>query len=371
MPRTSGLSSYFDWMSCILTLVLSCLGVLFIFSATYSPIEPCSIFFKKQVVGLIGGALLYALLALTNNKTLLYWGHLIYYVVVGLLIFTLIKGSVGMGGQRWINLFFIKFQPSELAKALFPAFVAYTVGQQKEYHFSWSAMTPVLVTLVVSFVLILKQPDLGTALVFLFTALLLLWMAGMPRAVFVYGFIILFCATPVIWKWCMKDYQKKRITVFLGEGQSHKERYQIEQAHIAIGSGSLMGKGFLQGTQNKLHFLPEGRTDFIFAVLAEEWGFLGACVVLMLYLLLFVRLLSLIRHIQDPSMCILAIGIVAHIIISTIVNVGMVLGLLPVVGVPLPLMSYGLSNLWVTLASLGWVQSIIMHEFAVGRYVHK
>jgi rod shape determining protein RodA len=370
MIRTSGIFKYFDWISCIITATLSLLGVLFIFSATYSPLTPCSLFFKKQLIGLIGGALLYGLIAMSNNKTLLYWGHLAYYAVIGLLFFTLLKGSVGMGAQRWINLFFIKLQPSELAKALFPAFVAYTVGQQKEYHFSWSAMMPVLCTLIISFILILKQPDLGTALVFLFTASLLLWMAGMPRAVFVYGFIILFCAAPVVWKWGMKEYQKKRISVFLGEGQSHKERYQIEQAHIAIGSGSLTGKGFLQGTQNKLHFLPEGRTDFIFAVLAEEWGFLGACIVLMLYLLLFVRLLSLIRHIQDPSMCILAIGIVAHIIISTIVNVAMVMGLLPVVGVPLPLMSYGLSNLWVTLASLGWVQSIIMHEFAVGRYTH-
>lgn len=363
------ISYYFDWISCIITFLLAILGILFIFSATYTATAPFSVFLKKQCLGLIGGVFLYGLLVWYNPRHLLYWGYVCYIGVVGLLIFTLVRGSVGMGAQRWIHLFFIKIQPSELAKALFPAFMAYHINQQKNYHFSWMTLFPVIVMLGVSFILIRKQPDLGTALVFLCMGGLLLWLAGMPKKVFLYIFVFIACAGPIIWHGgLLKEYQKKRIEVFLGDGESHKERYQIEQAHIAIGSGALLGQGFLQGTQNKLHFLPEGRTDFIFAVLAEEIGFVGAVIILFLYMILFMRLLGLIQHLQDHSMFILAVGIISHIIISTFVNIGMVLGLLPVVGVPLPLMSYGLSNLWVTLASLGWLQSIIMHEFAMSRY---
>ena len=362
---------YFDWISCILTLALGTVGLLFIFSATYSPLVAYSIFFKKQAAGIVGGIIIYILIARSKSKSLLYWGHILYIPVIALLLLTLIKGSVGMGGQRWINLFFIKIQPSELAKALFPAYIAGTIHQQKNYQFSIVKFLPLLMVQLLSFILILKQPDLGTALVFLFTGMLLVWAAGMPSRFFLYGALALCISTPLIWGYVLKEYQKNRIRVFLGQGNAHKERYQIEQAHIAIGSGALTGKGFLKGTQNKFRFLPEGRTDFIFAVLCEEWGFLGAFAMLMLYLLLFLRILNHINAIKTVSMHILAIGILANILFSTIINIGMVIGLLPVVGVPLPLMSYGLSNLWVTLASFAWLQAIIMDECTVNTYLKK
>ena len=157
-------------------------------------------------------------------------------------------------------------------------------------------------------------------------------------------------------------YQKQRLSVFLGYGDDKKERYQIEQARIAIGSGGITGKGFLQGTQNKLFFLPEGRTDFIFAVICEECGFLGALLILLFYSLLFGSLLLKIKKITSPPAQTLAFGLLMYPLLSTIINLGMVLGLLPTVGIPLPFISYGSSNLWTTLASLGIIQSIFMRE---------
>jgi rod shape determining protein RodA len=206
--------------------------------------------------------------------------------------------------------------------------------------------------LAFSFVLIVKQPDLGTALILLFTGFTMLWMANISPKFFLYGGLLVLLTAPLSWHF-LKPYQRNRIFVFLGYGDVKKERYQIEQSKIAIGSGGLWGKGFLQGTQNKLQFLPESRTDFIFSVIAEEMGFLGTLFLLLLYALLFLRFFMLIGELPSLTMQLFALGIVAHIIISAIINIGMVIDLLPVVGIPLPLVSYGVSNLWITFASLG------------------
>ncbi|MBT3903960.1 FtsW/RodA/SpoVE family cell cycle protein [bacterium] len=165
----------------------------------------------------------------------------------------------------------------------------------------------------------------------------------------------------------MRPYQKQRISVFLGGGSSRKERYQIEQSQIAIGSGRFFGKGFLRGTQNKLLFLPEGRTDFIFSVINEEWGLLGGLFTLLLYLLIFIRLIAAIQRVKNPWGQIFATGQLLHIIFATIINIGMVVGLLPIVGIPLPLLSYGITHIWITSASLGSIMSTIIRQSYVQR----
>ena len=267
-----------------------------------------------------------------------------------------------MGAQRWINLFFFKFQPSELTKPLFPAFFAYYLFTHKETHYSpLRDMAPIIGILFLSFVLIMKQPDLGTALLILFSGLILLWLAGLPKKFFLYGFILFTLTAPLSW-YMLKPYQRSRIAVFLGYGTTQRERYQLEQAAIAIGSGGLRGKGFLKGTQNTLQFLPAGRTDFIFAVIAEEWGFLGALFVLFLYALLFIRSFLMIQYIDPPYVQLLALGLLIHLVLSAIINICMVLGMLPIVGIPLPLMSYGLTNLWISFISLGWLQGIYVQH---------
>jgi len=355
---------YFDWLGFFCIIMLSCIGLLFVYSATYKPEVPYSLFFKKQLLGVIGGWIIYATCCSIDYRNLMRWGYFAYLAILGLLIFTILKGSIGMGGQRWINLGLFKFQPSELAKLFFPAFTTYYLITEDDdsLDVSLRSIAPVLAILAVSFFLIVKQPDLGTALILTFSAIALLWLTGLNRKFFIVGFLSILLCAPILWH-CLKPYQKQRLAVFLGEGDIKKERYQLEQAKIAIGSGGKWGKGFLQGTQNKYLFLPESRTDFIFAVICEEIGFVGALCILLLYLGLFFRFYCIITSINAPFIQLLATGIIIHIVISTFINIGMVLGLLPVVGIPLPLVSYGVSNLWITFASLGWFNGIAMRRF--------
>jgi len=356
---------YFDWITFALIIVLSLIGLAFVFSATYRAEHTFSIFFKKQLFGVISGIVIYILCCMVHYKSFMRWGYFFYFAIMAMLIFTIVKGSIGMGGQRWINLGIIKLQPSEIAKFFFPAFATYYLYTQNNAIVSLRHFIPLLLILAISCLLILKQPDLGTALLLLCSGLLMLWLAGINKQFFRYGLLLVVISAPVTWH-VLKPYQKKRILVFIGQGESKKERYQIEQSEIAIGSGGLTGKGFLHGTQNKLLFLPESRTDFIFSVICEELGFIGSFAVLLLLTILFIRLFYIILTMHSPVMQLLAFGLVIHIMISAIINIGMVTGLLPVVGIPLPLISYGLSNLWTNFASLGLFANMAIRRFYIG-----
>jgi rod shape determining protein RodA len=355
--------TYFDWVSFLLMLMLSTIGLFFVYSATYRPECPVSLFLKKQFFGVISGIIIYFICSFLDYRMLERWGYFLYFAAIGLLILTILIGSVGMGAQRWINLGFIKFQPSELTKLLFPAFFSfYLYTEQHIRSQSLAPFLPLLAILGISFLLVRKQPDLGTALILLFSGLILFWLAGINKKFFIYSFVLCSITAPLLWK-TLKPYQKKRIEVFLGEGDTRKERYQIEQSKIAIGSGGLTGKGFLKGTQNKLMFLPESRTDFIFAVLCEEIGFFGAFLLIILYIILFLRFFYVIGSIHNFYAQIFAAGLIIHIILSTVINMSMVTGLLPIVGIPLPFMSYGVSHMWITFASMGCFNSIAMRRF--------
>ncbi len=354
---------YFDWLSFILITLLSAIGLSFVWSATFKHEEPFSLFFKKQVFGFATGFGIYFLCCCIDYRSLQRWGYFLYFATIVLLLCTIIKGSIGMGAQRWINLGIFKFQPSELTKLFFPAFVSYYLYTEKETgEYTLQTYTPLLIILGLSFLLIAKQPDLGTAIIIALSGLLLLWLSGLTKKFFLVSFTFFIVSAPTLWHF-LKPYQKKRISVFLGEGDKRKERYQIEQSKIAIGSGGLSGKGFLQGTQNKLLFLPEGRTDFIFSVICEEWGFVGACCILFLYTLFFLRLIYVITTIPHFFGQLFAAGLSIPIMLSTLINIGMVMGMFPVVGIPLPLISYGITQLWITLASLGCFNSIAMRRF--------
>lgn len=344
-------------------LVLSVIGLAFVFSATYKPEEPFSLFFKKQLFGIITALIIYLTCCCFDYRTLERWGYFLYFATVFLLVATILKGSIGMGAQRWINLGFIKFQPSELAKLFFPPFFSYYLYTEKDsIDFTLTELLPVIAILGVSAFLILKQPDLGTALIILFSGTLMLWLSGLAKKIFIYTAIFLVLSAPILYTF-LKPYQRKRIEVFLGAGDTRKERYQIEQSKIAIGSGGITGKGYLKGTQNKLSFLPESRTDFIFSVVCEEWGFLGAMLILLLYALLFARLFWVINTINNFYAQLLAAGLILPVIFSTIINICMVSGLMPIVGIPLPFMSYGVSHIWITFASLGIFNSIAIRRF--------
>ena len=228
---------YFDWVSFFLIIILASVGLFFVFSSTYKPEQTFSIFFKKQFFGILSGLIIYLLCSATDFRALMRWGYFAYFIVIGLLIFTIIKGSLAMGAHRWVNLGFFKIQPSELTKLFFPAYATYYFYTEKDtLTLSFRQFLPVLGILILSFILILKQPDLGTALVLLFSGLIIIWLAGINKMFFIYGGFFLLVTAPLSWHF-LKPYQKQRVLVFLGQGSSRKERYQIEQSQIAIGSG--------------------------------------------------------------------------------------------------------------------------------------
>ena len=351
----------FDWLNFLLTCALAVTGLFFVMSATHAPEQPYSLFFKKQCIGLLSGLIIYLFFCFTDSRFLMRLGYFGYFLALVLLCVTIVKGSIGLGAQRWINIGFAKIQPAELVKLLFPAFASYFFfTQEKKPHYLYD-FAPLILLLCISILLILKQPDLGTAIIICSASIILLFIAGLEKKWFLRLILLSTLFAPLGWK-LLKPYQKQRIAVFLGHGSEQKERYQIEQAKIAIGSGGLTGKGYLKGTQNIFQFLPESRTDFIFAVIAEEWGFIGALCILLLFLLLCLRI-GYVYMTVTPLWCkLLALGLSLHIILCVFINIGMVIGLLPIVGIPLPLMSYGLSNLWVVMASLGWLNGIYMRR---------
>lgn len=368
MISTNKFLHYFDWITFGLCILLNIIGILFVYSATYTESVPYSIFFKKQLLGTLFIIAVHFVVTQIEYHWLMRWCYLSYPLLIAILSSTLLIGSMVLGGQRWMSLGIFKMQPSELAKLWLPGFTAYWLYTEKEH--TQSALryffVPLLNTLVCA-LLVCKQPDLGTAIVLILSGLPLLLMAGLPLRTYFYGACIAILCIPIGWK-TLKPYQQKRIVVFLGQGEKKKERYQIEQATIAIGLGKLTGTGFLKGTQNKLRFLPEGRTDFIFAVLCEEWGFIGALMVLLLFLLLFLRILYLISTIVDPSIQILCLGLFMPLMLSAIINLFMVNNMLPIVGIPLPFMSYGLTNLWVSWLCIAWIQGVCMQRSHIGEY---
>lgn len=353
---------YFDITTSLILLALMATGLIFIFSATYTPTQPFSLFFKKELLGACIGLILYCACLFIDARTLMRIGYFCYLIVIGLLFITLIKGVIGMGAQRWIDLFFFRIQPSELVKLSFPAFFAYSLHTaENNESIDTNNMPTLLCMLAISIFLIAKQPDLATALLILFSGLVLCWFANISKKFWIYGLLSILIILPISTS-LLHDYQKKRITTFLGLSENKKDRYQIEQATIAIGSGEFLGKGLCKGTQNKLRFLPESRTDFIFAVLAEEIGFLGSLLIILLYVALFYRCFSIIAQLNQPILQLFATGLIIHVVFATIINLCMVLRLLPTAGIPLPFMSYGMSNLLVNCISFGIFQRIAMHR---------
>lgn len=359
---------YFDWFSFFITVSLILIGLLFVFSSTYQPDKPYSIFFKKQIFGICFGFVIYFFFCIFDLRRLARWGFWAYFLVLFLLIYTMIGGFIGLGAKRWISLYFIKFQPSELAKLFFPLNIAYFLGEIQSLRNSDTDDIQVkrflfpLILLMISFVLILKQPDLGTALIILFSGFVIFWFIGISREFFLTIALIGLLGAPFFWN-VLKPYQQQRVLVLFGYGDARKERYQIEQSKIAIGSGGILGKGLLHGTQNKLNFLPEDHTDFIFSVVCEELGFWGALLIILLFSMLFTRIIFIISAAATLFEQIIGIGLLIHILLSFCINLGMVTGVLPTVGIPMPLFSYGLSNLWITLASLGGLNNIAIRRF--------
>ena len=347
-----------DWFTTVCIICITSISLLCIYSST---VNTAAIqLYTKQVFGVMIGLIIYAAFSLFPAYQLRQLSIYGFYCTIGLLLLTGIFGTVGMGAQRWIHIAGLTFQPAELMKLFTPFFIVAYLSERDHITAdrTITGFLPLFTLLATSCFLVLQQPDLGTAILLFVSGSLLLWLAGLPTRFFGYIILLTALSTPILWHY-IRPYQQQRILVFLGAGSSHKERYHLEQSKIAIGSGGICGKGWQNGTQNRLRFLPERRTDFIFSVLCEEFGFLGACVLIILYILLFARIFSSIYTITSFAPKLLVIGLALPHTISIFVNIGMVMGLLPIVGIPLPLMSYGLSHLWTTCACLGSINSII------------
>jgi rod shape determining protein RodA len=289
------------------------------------------------------------------------WALWVYLIGIILLVAVLIGGHIGKGAERWLNLGFIRFQPSEMMKLALPMFLAW------HYHrihlpLTLSAIFFSAIIILVPVLLTAKQPDLSTALLLIISGGSVLLLAGLSW--YLIGMLITLGAlsAPLIW-YLLHDYQRQRVLTFLNpERDPLGSGYHIIQSKIAIGSGGLFGKGWLNGTQSHLHFLPEHSTDFIFAVCGEEFGFIGNMILIMIFMIIIGRGLYITMNAQDTFTRLLAGSLTLTFFVSFFVNMGMVTGILPVAGLPLPLVSYGGSSIMTLMAGFGILMSIQTHR---------
>jgi rod shape determining protein RodA len=355
----------FDVLLLLVTIGITALGVALIYSATISveasdPLLERSFF--RQALFCLSGLFILLLAAGIDYHLLEHIHWLIYAATLGILGLVVVAGKVGFGAQSWLSLRGA-IQPSELAKVLLIVVLAKYLADHEEQmeRLDWLLFSTLLVGPVVF--LVYRQPDLGTAIVLVAVWLGMVFAAGAPLLHFVLLGVGLGAIGPVVW-FSLKDYMKQRILVFLNPASdvSGIISYNTQQARISIGSGGWFGKGFLHGTQSQLYFLRVRHTDYVFSVLCEELGFVGALILLLLLFILLWRILRAARLAQDTFGRLIACGVATMIFFQSFVNIAVNVGLLPVTGLTLPLVSYGGSSLWATLFGIGLVESVVMRH---------
>ena len=359
------LVQYFDWGLLGLAILIGCVGLATLYSAvTAETPAPQKIVFYKQLIWFAVGLAAMFTAFLFNYKLLDRWSPSIYVICIIVLIAVLFIGKYVGGSKRWLILGPLSVQPSELVKLAVIAILArYYSKDANTRGFTLRELIRPFALILIPFLLIVRQPDLGTAmLLVLITGSMTLFVKIERRSLITLiasGAIIV----PMVW-FFLKEYQKQRILVFLNPDRDPLGAgYHIIQSKIAIGSGIFTGKGFLKGTQNALSFLPEEHTDFIFSVLAEEWGFVGSLVLVLLFLALIFWGLNVAIACREPFGTILAVGITAMIFWQVLINIGMAMGLMPVVGVPLPFVSYGGSSVITIAIGIGLLLNVSMRRF--------
>ncbi len=341
-------------------LAISIGGVLAIHSATHGDNAGAD-FAHKQSAGIVLGLVAMIAIGFCNYHTVIpHVTKWLYGINIALLLLVVVRGHSSHGAQRWIPIGPVQFQPSEFAKFALIVCLALYLYDRRHAILDFRTILGSLAYIAVPLVLIFKQPDLGTALVILSIWLGMLLIAGAKwqhLLLMLVGGIVLFTLawhTPLI-----KDYQKHRLTAFIDPASDpHDTGYHLHQSEIAIGSGGVSGQGYLRGMQSNGHFIPEQHTDFIFTIVGEEGGLLGACLLIGLYILLIERLLVILIGSDDLLGRLLVAGVISMLAFHIIVNIGMTIGVMPVTGVPLPFFSYGLSSLLIGMASLGLALSV-------------
>ena len=351
-----------DAMLFMALVILSLSGLMVLYSASGGDIDLVQRQCIRLLIGFVG-LLVFAQIPVEQFRK---WSFWLYLLGVVLLLLVLAVGDMSKGAQRWLDLGFIRFQPSELMKICLPMMVA--------WYFSGMSLPPSLKSITIAFVivlfpviLIIRQPDLGTAILVTGTGLFVIFLAGISYRLIAVLMGLTMAAAPVFWNYLLHDYQRVRILTLLDpERDPLGAGYHIIQSKIAIGSGGVYGRGWFDGTQSHLDFVPERSTDFIFSVFSEEFGFIGASMLILLYLIIIVRGLIIAANAQSSYARLLGGAISLSFFSYVFVNIGMVSGLLPVVGVPLPLISYGGTSMVTLLAMFGVLMSIHSHKKLLG-----
>ena len=355
-----------DWNFAAVIFAINIIGLINLYSATHGAAAVgMSRLFVSQIFWLTAGWLLYFVITLLDYKIMIRFAWLLYGLNLIALIAVEFVGKVALGAQRWLDFGFFSYQPSETMKvAVVMVFAKYLSGKSYPDGMGLKDLVVPGLMILVPFAVTVRQPDLGTALtISIIGASILLFVRIKPKILAVCFFGVL-VALPVTWQWGLKEYQKNRILTFVYPGRDPRGTgYNSIQSKIAVGSGRLMGKGFRKGTQSQLEFLPERHTDFIFSVLSEEHGFIGSVTTLGLFALLFVLGVRIASQAKDKAGALIAIGVMAILFWHMFINMGMVIGLLPIVGVPLPLLSYGGSSTLTTMTAMGIVSSVAYRKF--------
>jgi rod shape determining protein RodA len=349
-----------DWLLIGAVLAICALGLAMIFSTTggAGPV------YWTQVYALGLGVMAMVLCLTFDYRSLADKSHFFYFAMVVALVGVLFFGAVRGGSRRWIDLGAFNLQPSEFAKATLALMLAKMLGEERRSALTNTDLALAIVLTAVPFLVIARQPDLGTAVTLLPILLVVAFVAGMPMK-YLYAMVLVgVLAAPVAYKFGLQDYQRERISTFLDPAQDPRGAgYQQIQARITVGSGGVWGKGFMEGTQGQLRFLPVAHNDFIFSVLAEEQGLVGVLVALGLYFFVIMRSLDAARLAKDRLGAYLVLGVLSSFTFQVVYNITMSAGLAPVKGLTLPLMSYGGSSMIATLAGFGLILNVRMRRF--------
>ncbi len=349
-----------NWFIIIIMSTIAVIGFAMMISAGGGDFHPWA---SQQISRFLLAFFIMLILAMIPMRMLMDYAYILYFLCLLVLIGVDITGHIGMGAKRWLAVGGLNLQPSEFMKLTVILVLARYFHQlHPEDIQRFPFLIPPLILIAMPAVLILRQPNLGTTIIMASVGMIMCFLAGVKWRYFIGAAAGVVSATPVIWHF-MHDYQKRRVLTFLNPDQDPLGAgYNILQSMIAIGSGGLFGKGYMHGTQNQLNFLPEKHTDFIFTMLAEEFGFMGCMIVLMLFFILLSSGMMVCLRSRSTFGAMMAAGVTALIFMHILINCSMVMGMMPVVGVPLPLMSYGGSIMVSTVLAVGLMLNAYTHR---------
>lgn len=356
-----------DWNFVLVILALNLVGLINLYSATHGPhsvdVEPL---FISQIVWLGAGWSCFFIATLVDYSVISRVAYIFYFLNLGAILYVTFFGKVALGAQRWIDLGFFHYQPSETMKLCLIMVMSKVLAQRTVLGNGMGLkqlLWPLLI-LGIPFSFVVEQPDLGTAMMLLAIGGTMILFCKVKKSLLAICFGAFLIAMPVAWKYGLREYQRARVVNFLSPANDPRgSGYNSIQSKIAVGSGKLLGKGFRKGTQSQLEFLPERHTDFIYSVLSEEHGFVGSITTIALFCVMFLIGIRISSTARDKFGALLAVGVLAYVFWHMFVNIGMVIGLLPIVGVPLPLLSYGGSSMLTTMTALGIVSSVAYRRF--------